>query len=644
MRITSKFIVFGAVAALTAAPILSVPLPHPNHDRGFEVGKAYRIGEIDSISVMNGGLVLTIPIGQEYPAGAGLSTQLALVWNTSLWDFEVFLDDDPLTAEIEYRTKAWPHEGFTAGPGWNLSLGRILPPASDLNDTPLWVYVSKDGASHSFYPTLHVGDPADARFYTRDGSYLRMRTPGALRIIEFPDGTEHTFEADPSGDFYRPTKFENRFGDAVTISYTATKWTISDPYRTQTVTFVDFDPLDDWAPKVVSEVSLKTFDGSNAVYSFSYTALDLVRACPHNDDELKSPLTLPVLSEVSRPDGTKFSMPDYIVPQTSLGCGSRSGRIRALELPTGGRLEWTYQTYTFPRREGPISLPPAATQAFETSVGVATRTFVNADGSVDGTWVYETALTPNFGGGGPGVPQSNELVNTVTDPLGNKTVSYFSVDLEGFAFTGDWSIYDYGLPFYPRPGHDPDGLEPRTRGRPLPLHEDLQFRRHPRAQQLCALRPGRPDWLPGPRGHPGHEQAPGGRAHGVPRRQREMDPDGDELLRRARPPPGRGADGELRRQPGQDHDHELQPGAQLRGGRLGQPRRHVPDRAAPEGATGGRDLRPLPHCAPPQRGGHQGPYPAHPGRRSSDPAGLERHSLPRAEVTREPHPGGSSSA
>ena len=352
--------------------------------------------------------------------------------------------------------EAWPHEGFTAGLGWNVSLGRVLPPVSEHNDSNNWIYVSPDGANHSFYATLHDGDPADAALYTRDSSYIRMKVAGTNRIVEFGDGTRHTFEEDPSGDFYRPTALTNRFGDVVTISFTADSWTISDPHgRTQTVTFTELDATDDWEPKVVSEIRLESFDGGDAVYTFSYTSVELVQACPHNADDI-DPLNVPLLSEVTLPDGSKYSMPDYVVPSTSLLCATQPGRIEALELPTGGRIQWTYQSYQFPRPMGPFSPPPGATKALETSIGVATRTFVNADGTVHGTWQYETSLTPNPDAQGPGFPQPNELVNTVIDPFGNKTVHYFTVDMEGGDYTGDWSVYDYGLPFT----RDPDTIFP----------------------------------------------------------------------------------------------------------------------------------------------------------------------------------------
>jgi hypothetical protein len=50
------------LGALAVAPALAPAgaQTHPNFARGFEPGKAYQIGDIDSVSLFNGSLTLTI--------------------------------------------------------------------------------------------------------------------------------------------------------------------------------------------------------------------------------------------------------------------------------------------------------------------------------------------------------------------------------------------------------------------------------------------------------------------------------------------------------------------------------------------------------------------------------------------------------
>ena len=68
-----------------------------------------------------------------------------------------------------------------------------------------WVYVSPDGASHPFFPTVHEdvpeSDPTDVKQYTRDSTYLRMKVLSNKRIVQLPDGTEQVFK--PGGDGWR---------------------------------------------------------------------------------------------------------------------------------------------------------------------------------------------------------------------------------------------------------------------------------------------------------------------------------------------------------------------------------------------------------------------------------------------------------
>jgi RHS repeat-associated protein len=69
------------------------------------------------------------------------------------------------------------------------------------------------------------------------------------------------------------------------------------------------------------------------------------------------------------------------------------------------------------------------------SQGVATRTTKNEQGAVLGQWTYTTSLPAG---------ETHQLVNSVTDPLGQKTVRYFSVAVDN-VYVG-WNGCEYGLP------------------------------------------------------------------------------------------------------------------------------------------------------------------------------------------------------
>lgn len=144
---------------------------HPNLDRGFAPERAYQIGEIDQVSLYNGNLSITLPIGQAYPLDGGLSYQLVLSYNSKLWDFQRY----PSTGRPVGRKL--PSRAANAGLGWVFGMGQLFGPDQDPNTPDTWTYVSPDGAEHELEAsTLHPGIPADGEAtYSRDGSYLRLR-------------------------------------------------------------------------------------------------------------------------------------------------------------------------------------------------------------------------------------------------------------------------------------------------------------------------------------------------------------------------------------------------------------------------------------------------------------------------------------
>ncbi len=433
---------FLSVLILSGSPLLGQE--NPNVARGLAADRSFQIGEIDHVNLFNGGLTLTIPLGQTYPVNAGLSYGMTLAYNSNVWEFAEHADGTQVTF-----TQALPRLVSNAGLGWMVSLGRLNPPHASVDQAPLAEYLTPDGASHEFYDRLHVGDaPAANVLYTRDGTYLRLKKLVASTAeIEFPDGTIHHFRSDGF-----PDQIRDRFGNFANISYATNLWTLTDSQgRFQKVYFRSDLPA---YPQTVDRVEVAAPSGARATYKFNYTVSVIRRACPHNDQlaigGLPLDVSVPLLTSVTLPlaDGSAYTMPvsDYFSDLTSSdSCvAGWSGSIRGLTLPTRGRLEWTYQGYSFPSE--------SSTKPFRTfSSGVATRTMRERDGSLLGTWTYQTHLTPANSPGGP----IEEAVNTVIDPLGHKTERYFAVYAKvssASAYGG--SIAEYGLPYSRR---SPDG-------------------------------------------------------------------------------------------------------------------------------------------------------------------------------------------
>lgn len=427
----------ASLAVLAAAPA-ALSQEDANLQRGFAADKAYAFGEIDSVNLFNGNLVLTIPIGGGYPVGGGLSYGLKLVYNSNIWDFYTRTD-----THSSY-TWATISRSFNAGVGWTLSLGRMFAPTHPDNPSArgAWTFVGEDGGSHEFYQELHVGDPVDAStvLYSRDGSYLRLKlsswhaaTEGYLVAdVESPDGTVRRFTR-ASGDWsapYRLGSITDTHGNSVSITDFGDFWEIRDGHR---VHFVDFagQAVDGQGRFYVSQVDLAAAGGSRARYDFAYQPLTFDRHPSDTDGNTEATTTAPVLSSIKLPDGSFWRMPSY---HTSAATGP--GLIQRLELPTLGKIDWTWRGYTYPSRSDGVG---GGTLTLASNYGVATKRVLTATGAcqtlngVGCQWTYT-----------PQAPTGALTQRIVTHPTGDETVHHFATPLN-VSETG-WTGWEYGLP------------------------------------------------------------------------------------------------------------------------------------------------------------------------------------------------------
>lgn len=407
---------------------------HPNLARGQVGAEMMDEQTWDSVNLFNGNLFLPLPLGIKYPLARDFSYQFAHSYNSNVWD---------LTQVSANVVVAWPNRYSNAGFGWDISFGRLIDPASsDNGDLVKWVYVSPDGASHPFYTTLHadVSETDDNVFYTRDDTYLRLKQlSGTSVVIEAPDGRVMTF--DLSGAEWRLIKIADQFKangvptNYVSISYgTNGDWTITDNHgRTQRVYFRN-DPAG-YYPRVVDRIELSAFGGTTATYSFAYTVGTVSRPTVDNDPSTSTTVQVPMLYSITLPDSSK-----YVFGYYPLGAANdASGRMSSMQLPTLGKIEWTYRSYPFVSSGCPTSFPTM----FRANTGVASRKLVDAAGVAAGTWTYASALNPLTNAGV--CVDDGELVNILTTPLGDKEFHYFSVNTQGIA---RWlNRAEYGLPF-----------------------------------------------------------------------------------------------------------------------------------------------------------------------------------------------------
>jgi len=412
--------------ALLAAPLVPVlAQEHPNVAKGFHPSASFAAGDVDNVNLFNGNLVLTIPLGPAYPVNS-LSYGLTLVYNSQIWEQQQY---DTLVQSIPARTN-------NAGLGWMVSMGRFNPPEflGDL-DTFRDTYMGPDGARHAFYPTLHEGEAVTAGIeYSRDGSYLRYIA--ATRTVEFPDGTRRVF--DTSGFL---VQINDRFGNQVNICYTsscgapADTWLITDTQNRQTKVVFRNVSVSSYQQQVVDRIDVNTFGGTPASYQFRYNIDDgqsvVLTGCQNSDPQTAN-IPVAVLRSVTLPDGTAYAMPvgSYFGNTTS-GLLCKAGMINGMTLPTLGKIEWDYVNYQYPTDS-------TKRRYWQNTAGVGARTLRDAASGLVGTWVYTTTLTT------PSSGPARELVNTETDPLGNRVTRYFSVG--AIFYDTVERLYEYALP------------------------------------------------------------------------------------------------------------------------------------------------------------------------------------------------------
>ncbi len=358
-----------AVLMLVLCPLVSRAAESLEKSRGFRPDQVYQFNGLDSVNLFSGNLNINIPLGPAYPVDANLSYSFVLRYSGNVW--QVLDLKCPRRETVEPYVCHWRYlvNHDNAGLGWFISFGSLLPPGSN-EDRGLasshWRYRAPDGAEHVFYETLH--EPAcpsgpsttacdavdDDVFYSRDGSYLRLLTEGAEKIVEFPDGQRHHFE--PDGSDYRITSMRTASSTTHKVEFTYEEniaagtraWVITDNHgRSHRVNFRSADTGPSHSPfYIVSSVELEGFGGVDSTWTFGYglngsnTYTTIGRPLDSGADA-DFHTNVWFLSSLQLPEGESYAF-DYYAPS---GNDDASGVLLQMRLPTLGMIDWTYDAY-----------------------------------------------------------------------------------------------------------------------------------------------------------------------------------------------------------------------------------------------------------------------------------------------------------
>ncbi|MET0649343.1 MAG: RHS repeat-associated core domain-containing protein [Pyrinomonadaceae bacterium] len=256
-----RAILVAALAALLGAHA-AAQSTGARPDRGVMPGASYSVSGIDSVSLTNGNVSLSVPLASLPPLPGGkLGLTLNAVYNSKLWDvrreekrvsgvsgFATYVEDIPqLSSLFIIDAQGVPGAG-TLG-GWRITgkyrivirdasqdYGYQIPPNQSMTTADDWaalqyrwykaVLVTPDGAEHELRPTDSINyygnymtggrdylrnyyrDTPDTtgaamRYYSSDGSYLSaiIYPQGSARrwVLFMPGGTQVVQEADTSG-------------------------------------------------------------------------------------------------------------------------------------------------------------------------------------------------------------------------------------------------------------------------------------------------------------------------------------------------------------------------------------------------------------------------------------------------------------
>jgi len=176
-----------------------------NETVGFQSNHVFESGHFgEDIDILNGGLHLTIPIGPRFEVNDRLGYQLALQYNSKVWDYSDYVNSDVSSVK--------PYNEGPTGIGFTLNFGRLIQDVhwrvcSDGYQcwAHTWKWVTPDGNQHDVWFKEDQSATPNSQFYpliASDLSYAMLNAPashGCLPTedpncfsVSTPDGLTYT--------------------------------------------------------------------------------------------------------------------------------------------------------------------------------------------------------------------------------------------------------------------------------------------------------------------------------------------------------------------------------------------------------------------------------------------------------------------
>ncbi|MEM9292275.1 MAG: RHS repeat-associated core domain-containing protein [Acidobacteriota bacterium] len=440
---------------ITSTPVWSQPAEgyqvHPAFERGFSSETAYEVQVDFSVNLFNGNLSFSLPIGPRLVAEGELTYGFTLAFNSSLWRYDTIVQICDASDDGTPTNEALPASAFNAGLGWTLTGGELYAPGDfPYVDSTQWQLLSGDGALRAFHNKLHENESPSSLeegvFYTRDSSYLRLRTRtlasrnGArgpsdiVQVVDRDSATgritkEKTYGGDGAGlgtgalstlDLSNLTpsyQVEYEYTDGIR---TATHWVDPEDAGGLRVTLedVDLDP----ATGLVSASRVAEDSVGALIATYGYDNLGRMTSIQPNDDSAFAYLYTPASGSTGARLTTRRTDGGSVLTESEARYDGMGRVIEAFNtLPHGAgrqRVATTYdelgrvETVTVPHLEG--SSNPAASLTQYDLMGRACRQTA-ADGSVTTTRTERTTMRYSRTVPTPAGPSTSNRLETYDD-------------------------------------------------------------------------------------------------------------------------------------------------------------------------------------------------------------------------------------
>ncbi|HXE90757.1 MAG TPA: hypothetical protein VNK82_07325, partial [Terriglobales bacterium] len=353
-----------------------------NLEQGLKPYGQYQGGDIDSVSLTSGNLVLHIPLVSYPQRGQNLTLDFQIVYNNKSWEVKFY----PIPPENGYLKWTWRGSGPTVVKDQHLRIKWVVEVFDDGSGNPITFNhhsaVSPDGAEHE------LNTISSSTYLSLDGTGIRYEAGSSPQVAIDRNGVRYLLNGF-SGSFTKyanPSSAEDPNGNKITTgsSYTDTLGRVI-PARVSTTNLTN-------CPSGTLDAELWNLpapSGGTATLKFCFKSFSLQTSFGASgvQEGTASPR---LLWAVVLPDLTKwlFNYNTY-------------GDLTSITLPTGGTITYSW---------GNASFSSCVEPATPKSRVVLSRTLNANDGSGAKTWSYTWGSA--IGG---------DDVNVVTDPDGNDT-------------------------------------------------------------------------------------------------------------------------------------------------------------------------------------------------------------------------------